>query len=169
MREHRRPVPAAPRPDGSAIAHPRRGGRAAGRSGRAARASGVAGAAALAALLLAALPATLAAQPLGRLFNTPQQRAILDARRDGSALDSQPPPPATYAEPRPEPLQLSGVVQRSNGKSTVWVNQAPVPDSEGQVLKDRSVSLRLPSGRRITLKPGQSYDEVTGTIGNADE
>lgn len=123
----------------------------------------------LAALLLAATPAVLAAQPLGRLFSTPQQRALLDARRDGSVVESQPLPPAPPAEPRPEPLQLSGVVQRSSGKSTVWVNQAPLPDNEGQVLKDRSVLLRLPSGRRITLKPGQSYDEATGTIANAGE
>lgn len=128
----------------------------------------------LAALLFAAAPAASAqqtgqTQQLGRLFNTPQQRATLDARREGSALDSPPPPPAPAVEYRPEPLQLSGVVQRSNGQNTVWVNQAPLPDSEGQVLKDRSVSLRLPSGQRITLKPGQSYDEATGTIANAGE
>lgn len=162
-------------------------GRAAALAAKSAAAAAAAAAAAFAAfaalaafttilpgvLLLAAAPAALAAQSgqaqqLGRLFNTPQQRNMLDARREGGTVEA-PPPPAPAIEFRPEPLQLSGVVQRSNGQNTIWVNQAPLPDSEGQVLKDRSVSLRLPSGQRIILKPGQSYDETTGTVANAGE
>lgn len=116
-------------------------------------------------LSLLASPAVHAqTQPLGRLFNTPQERAQLDARRAGAET-----PPASGAQtplPPPQPLQVNGVVLRSGGRGTVWINQSPAPDSSVNVRKDRSVSLRLPSGRRIILKPGQSYDETTGTISN---
>ncbi|SFV05158.1 hypothetical protein [Pseudoduganella namucuonensis] len=130
--------------------------------------------------LAAALAASLLAQPclaqnqaapLGRLFNTPQDRALLDARRlqGGAPVEPAPPPVAAPAEqppPPPPPMQLNGVLLRSNGKSTVWVNQSPLPEGSGTVAKDRSVTLRLPSGQRVTLKPGQSYDESTGVIQN---
>ncbi|KQV87841.1 hypothetical protein ASD15_27710 [Massilia sp. Root351] len=108
---------------------------------------------------------------LGRLFSTPQERALLDARRDGSAVESQPAIAATAALPAtpPEPLLLNGVVQRSNGATTVWLNDAPLAARGSQVLPDRSVSIKLPSGKRITLKPGQSYDEATGAITNAGQ
>jgi hypothetical protein len=111
------------------------------------------------------------ARHLGRLFSTPQERALLDARRDGSVVESQPAMPATALPPAPppEPLLLNGVVQRSNGATTVWLNDAPLAARDGKVLPDRSVSLRLPSGKRITLKPGQSYDEATGAITNAGQ
>ncbi|KQX01135.1 hypothetical protein ASC94_00310 [Massilia sp. Root418] len=111
------------------------------------------------------------ARHLGRLFSTPQERALLDARRDGTVIDGEPAaPPAPPLPPSPPaPLQLNGVVQRSNGQSTVWLNDAPLSERDGKVLPDRAVLLRLPSGKRVTLKPGQSYDEATGTISNAGE
>jgi hypothetical protein len=114
---------------------------------------------------LVAAPAVHAqTRPLGRLFNTPQERAQLDARRAGGETPSA--SSAPLPRPAPEPLQLNGVVLRSGGQATVWVNQSPAPDSSVNVRKDRSVSLHLPSGRRIILKPGQSYNETTGTISN---
>jgi hypothetical protein len=116
-------------------------------------------------LSLLAAPAPHAqTQQLGRLFNTPQERAQLDARRAGG--DAPPASSAPTPLPPEKPLQVNGVVLRNGGQATVWVNQSPAPDSSVNVRKDRSVSLRLPSGRRIILKPGQSYDETTGTISN---
>ena len=111
------------------------------------------------------------ARHLGRLFSTPQERALLDARRDGSVIESQSAAPATAAPPTtpPAPLLLNGVVQRSNGQTTVWLNDAPLAERDGKVQPDRSVQLRLPSGKRVTLKPGQSYDETTGAITNAGQ
>jgi hypothetical protein len=117
-----------------------------------------------------ALSATLvhAAEPppLGRLFNTPQQRAQLDAQRYGAAqpVPSAPPAePATAAPPAPPPpLVLNGVVRPAHGRATVWLNQEPVPEGRRTVRRDGKVTLILPSGRQVTLKPGQRYDESTG-------
>jgi len=124
-----------------------------------------------AALLAAALLLTAGAAgateppPLGRLFNTPQQRAQLDAQRYGTAqsavtVDAAPPAPA----PPPPPLVLNGVVRPAQGKATVWLNQQAVSDGQRMVRRDGKVTLLLPSGRRVTLKPGQRYDETTGEV-----
>jgi hypothetical protein len=147
-----------------------------------------AGRAALAAALLAAFAAApLRAMPpeaqvqtqapapqvrhLGRLFSTPQQRAQLDAQRDGNAVEGQAGADAAAAPAPapPAPLQLNGVVQRKGGRATVWLNDAQLAEPASQVLPDRSVLLHLPSGKRITLKAGQSYDETTGAITNAGQ
>lgn len=109
------------------------------------------------------------ARHLGRLFTTPQERALLDARRDGSVIESQSAAAPALPPSPPAPMQLNGVVQRSDGRTTVWLNDVPLTARDSKVLPDRSVSLRLPSGKHITLKPGQSYDETTGTIANAGQ
>ncbi|HAT31416.1 MAG TPA: hypothetical protein DCW29_11370, partial [Janthinobacterium sp.] len=114
---------------------------------------------------------------LGRLFATPSERAQLDALRDGGVARpaeqaasvvaqeaaAAPPPPAA-----PAPVELNGIVRRSSGKSTVWLNQVPQNDAANTLGKDATLSLRLPSGRKVVLKPGQSYKADEGTVGEAD-
>lgn len=129
----------------------------------------------LALLLLPMLPAVASAQardlPLGRLFHTQEERSQLNARRTSDvpggqqALAAQQAASAEIAPAPPEALQLNGVLQRSNGESTVWMNQQA--QSGKGVRKDRTVSLQLPSGKRVILKPGQSYDESDGTVRDA--
>jgi hypothetical protein len=84
------------------------------------------------ALLLIALGACgecLAADP-GRLFYTPAQRAQLEAARAGSV---------TRADQTPEsapPLRFDGIIIRSDGRSTSWVNgQARTSASSVEGLK----------------------------------
>ncbi len=67
----------------------------------------------LATLISCSFPAWPQSEPLGRLFFTPQQRALLDRQRiQGmtSNFDQQ----ASYT--------LNGEVRRSSGKNTRWIN-----------------------------------------------
>jgi len=77
----------------------------------------------LGAIMLACLfapPASADEVPLGRLLLTPEQRAALDiARRNKIRAD------ATH-KPKPTPTErditVNGVLKRSDGMSTVWLN-----------------------------------------------
>jgi hypothetical protein len=116
----------------------------------------------LAATLLAAAPAATA-QELGRLFFTPEQRATLDARRKARVPDK--PAAATVASPT---TRLDGYVRRSAGPTTVWVNGESVPENAPEaprVHPDRGVSINVgESGRRQTLKPGETLDRGNGEV-----
>lgn len=61
--------------------------------------------------------ATPIADP-GRLFYTPQQRAQLEAARDRNVTPAKPASPTVM----PAPLRFDGMVIRSDGKATSWVN-----------------------------------------------
>lgn len=62
----------------------------------------------------------------GRLFFTPAQRAQLEATRTRNAA---PPGPGQQAssDSAPPPLRYDGVVIRSDGKTTRWVDGKPQP------------------------------------------
>ena len=122
--------------------------------------------AALAALLhlLAAPPA--AAQALGRLFYTPEQRDALDARRKARLPDK----PAAAA---PSPTtRLDGYVRRSSGRSTVWVDGEAMTENvqpEGMQLRRGQDPSRVTvvigeDGRRIEMRVGQTLDRATGEV-----
>lgn len=79
-----------------------------------------------AGLLALILVSSLAqAEPLGRLFFTPERRAVLERQRQ---LDIQ--------EKTAETVELvanvhvNGMVRRSGGKSTVWINGRPQQTNE---------------------------------------
>ena len=61
------------------------------------------------------------AEPVGRLFFTPEQRAALETMKGK--------PPASVAQIS-ETITVNGLVQQSGGKSIVWING--VPQAEGQ-------------------------------------
>lgn len=119
--------------------------------------------------LLAAMPATLRAQELGRLFLTPEQRATLDARRKARVPDKPAAAPAVIA-----PItRIDGYVQRSGGKSTIWVNgeaQAEGRTRDGvRIQRGRSgdTAVAVPLGEESTstqARVGQSVDMSTGQI-----
>lgn len=71
-----------------------------------------------AALLLPAAPA--AAEELGRLFLTPERRAALERQRQLNIREEE----ARVVEVGAT-LSVSGVVRRSSGRSTAWINDTP--------------------------------------------
>jgi hypothetical protein len=119
------------------------------------------------ALLLALLSAgPAAAQELGRLFFTPEQRAALDARRAARLPDK----PAAVAES--PTTRVDGYVKRSSGKSTVWVDGEAMPDGlqlEGLRLQRGNDPTRVTvtigeDGRRIVVRVGETLDRATGAV-----
>lgn len=111
------------------------------------------------------------AEPLGRLFFTPEHRAQLDIAR--SHRSRNPTVEAAPEEETPSTLVYSGIVQRNDGKSTVWINKRPVPGAatatelqgSARVQRDRAVRIILPQQKRsVTLKVGQSLELGTGEV-----
>lgn len=120
--------------------------------------------------LLACLPAASLAQApgrqqLGRLFSSPEQRAQLDAQRNGPP-PAPPPAVAPPAPPPPQPpVELNGLVERSSGRSTVWLNQTPQQEPNNLLAPGSgTLTLRLSNGQSVILKPGQRYDPASGSI-----
>jgi hypothetical protein len=119
--------------------------------------------AAFLALLLHA--SVSAAQELGRLFFTPEQREALDARRRARVPDK--PAAAVVATPT---LRLDGFVKRSSGRSTVWVNgessSETAPGEAPRIRQDgSSVSVNLgDTPARVELKPGEVLDRGNGEV-----
>ena len=121
---------------------------------------------------LGATPGT-AAEPLGRLFMTPEQRAALDAARaPGNELLT-----ATVQRAKPRavspdaPVLLNGVIRRSRGPNVAWVNgeRASPTGEQGVHLRrgpDRhnQVTLEEGGGSTARLKPGQFWIPATGQV-----
>ncbi len=111
-------------------------------------------------------------EPVGRLFFTPAQRASLDVARSRRARATLSTEQSEEAVPVAQTLTYGGMVRRSDGKSTMWVNNRAISDNEaaggpiiGQVRPDGSITLSLPqSGRSVDLKPGQSVELLSGTV-----
>lgn len=128
-------------------------------------------------LTLIVAPIGHAAEPLGRLFHTPDERSRLDHARTLPPAQAKPAPVPTVAKPvlvkpRPEPkiITVNGIIQRSDGQSTVWINGQPFAEHEtqGQSAKHLdvlSVTVQSPtSGRRVQLQVGQTLNSESGQI-----
>lgn len=107
-------------------------------------------------LLLGLAQAARAADTLGRLFFTPQQRQDLDRRRQANVQESA----ATVNST----LTVNGQVSRSGGKSTVWINGVP-QDTRRPGDPARAV---LPAGEgntsSVDVKIGQTFDKTRGQV-----
>ncbi len=113
---------------------------------------------ALAAILALILPARpVLAAKLGRLFFTPEQRSQLDRQRNGEQqrlADS-----AT--------LFIDGIVRRSDGATTVWING--VARREGlpgirifpSTQDPSGVTLRIEGGAPLRLRVGEALKRAT--------
>lgn len=118
--------------------------------------------------------AAASAEPIGRLFTTPIERAQLDkVRRFGDqAVSDLSPTPAATQEPPADHLTLQGIVTRSSGKTTTWINQTTNDEHDSTksviVLQRPSrapvVYLQTLTGRRINVKVGETLDTHSGAV-----
>jgi len=101
----------------------------------------------LVALVLAA-GRVLAADELGTLFTTPEERARLDRLRRGE--------PVVQAEAgvvsRRKPA-ITGYVQRSDGRDTVWIDGRPVVIAAPGRVFDPAIVRSKPSDRVLHVEP----------------
>lgn len=129
-------------------------------------------------LLIALLTALLANnavlaqdETLGRLFYTARQRAALDANIDSTSRRTEKPIPI------PPSVTLNGVVTRSDGEQTVWIDGRPYHRTETGDLKViikpsepsvAEIKVRGVSESR-SLRVGQQLDPVSGETFEAFE
>jgi len=109
------------------------------------------------------------AQELQRLFFTPDQRAALDARRNARVPDK----PADTPMVESPLTRVDGVVRRSGGKSTVWVNGETIPQSAQPGSPKISSTganpgkVSIPAGEGAQpkdLRVGESLDRGSGEV-----
>jgi hypothetical protein len=84
-------------------------------------------------------------EPLGRLFMTPERRAVLERQRQLNIQEVQTIEGST--------VTVDGVVSRSSGHSTVWINQRPQNENALGTGVTAHVSPTNPS--RVTIAPGE--------------
>ena len=100
----------------------------------------------LAACLLLVIAGSSWAEALGRLFLTPERRAVLERQRLLNIQEVQAIEGST--------VTLDGIVTRSSGRNTVWVNQRP--QHENTLGTGVTTSISPVSPGRVTLAPGDA-------------
>jgi hypothetical protein len=100
---------------------------------------------------------------LGTLFTTPAARQGMDRQRSEVARDSD-----TATSRAPGNVRVDGIVRRSDGSSTVWVN------GESNLKSNAVGGVRVPQrqragdrvtvyvdGRQVRIRPGESWSQGT--------
>jgi len=108
--------------------------------------------------LTIAAPAVAAAEELGRLFFTPQQRQDLDRRRATNRVEEETP------QIREGPLTLEGHVQRSSGKTATWINGVPQYDSHASRDPSRITVVPNEGEPGVSLRVGEIYERMTSEV-----
>lgn len=88
----------------------------------------------------------LAAEPLGRLFFTPERRAVLERQRQANIQEQEQALEGAM-------MSLDGVVVRSGGRATVWINGRPQHENTAGTGVQAGISARKPD--RATLVTGE--------------
>lgn len=114
----------------------------------------------------------LAADPvIGRIFYTPEERARLDTLRIQRAVATQ----VRKKEPIPEFVTYNGIVRRSDGQVTVWVNGEPLTEAglrdkqsiAGRIGRNGQILVQTPQAKntaQVRLKVGQSAELLSGRV-----
>ena len=103
----------------------------------------------LSSTLVGAAPCQAEETGLGRLFFTPERRQAMDRQRMLNLPDKAQTEDAAK-------LTINGVVTRSNGKRTVWVNGAAQHDNES--IDGISVIPERQTPGRVLVRPGDAPD-----------
>ena len=117
----------------------------------------------LAFFLACATTVACAEESLGRLFFTPEKRAVLERQRQMNiqVQETQTLEGAT--------VHLNGIIQRSSGKKTVWINGLPQNDNAtpfGVAAKivpgdPAHASLSAEGESPVNLKVGETVNRAT--------
>jgi hypothetical protein len=107
------------------------------------------------ALLAHGSAAQEAPQTLGRLFMTPEWRSQLDRQRHLNIQETRSLEGGT--------MRLDGVVVRSSGKTTVWVNNSPQTDDARGTGVLAGVSRQQPGRATLTVGSESPADMKVGT------
>ena len=112
----------------------------------------LAGLLSVAAFIVSICPAASAEEALGRLFFSPERRQTLDRQRQFNIQEKQ-------ETPEDPTLTINGIVTRSSGKRTVWINGVAQNENE------------TPSGVSVTpsrKEPGRVVVQTSdAAVGNA--
>ena len=100
----------------------------------------------LAGLILVGAAHAADTAELGRLFFTPERRTTLERQRALNVQEAQTLQGTT--------MSLDGVVYRSSGKATVWINQQAQTENEGSRTGVTAVISPKTPGRAL-LAPGE--------------
>lgn len=112
--------------------------------------------------LCRAEPAAPVVPQLGRLFLTPEWRIALERQRQLNLQQTR--------SPEGDSVRLDGVVVRSSGKSTVWINNQPQTENSRDAGVAAAPSRRQPGrvavsaggATPIDLKVGTTLNQATG-------
>lgn len=96
---------------------------------------------------IALAPAAGAEEALGRLFFTPERRQILDRQRQLNIQDAK----QVNEDPT---LTINGVVTRSSGKRTSWINGAA--QNENEVPGGLAVTPSARDPGKVVVQAGES-------------
>lgn len=107
-------------------------------------------------------PVTTNEPVLGRLFLTPEWRAALERQRQFNVQQTR--------RLESDSMRLDGIVVRSSGKSTVWINGQPQSENSRDTGVTAALSRHSPGQARlfpgtptpIDLKVGATLDQATG-------
>lgn len=98
---------------------------------------------------------------LERLFTSETARSEIDRRRDQQNVSST----TEQTGKSPATIKVNGIVRRSDGKNTVWVNGRSVEDrstSNGVRVVSRgdddTVSVFV-DGEKVRMKPGETWSQ----------
>ena len=103
---------------------------------------------------------------LGTLFTTPSERQKIDSSKRGDVTQTN------SRRITPSSITINGMVIRSKGENTVWVNgdkstgnktSSGVKVLANSVSKNNKVRV-LVDGKSVRIKPGQSWSEETEAV-----